>query len=446
MIQTETIAAISTAPGVGGIAVIRVSGHNAISVCNSLFVPNREGRNLSMIKAQQAVYGTFADIDHVVVTIYKSPYSFTGEDVVEISCHGSLYIQNAILQRLIDAGCRLADHGEFTMRAFLNGRIDLAEAEAVADLVGAKSAEAHRLALRQMQGALSTRLKELREKLLELTSLLELELDFSDHEDVEFADRTKLAQLIDETENEIARLMHSFSSGNAIKNGITVAIVGAPNAGKSTLLNRLIGDDCAIVSDIPGTTRDTIERTLIYRGLLFRFIDTAGIHQTDDVIENLGIERSYKAMSNARVIVALSENGNFSNLNLKGVSKHSKLVICRSKSDIYPICEDISKTDEISISALTGYNIDRLMERLFELAEIDNTEDVIITTQRHYEALKLALEDIKKIKDCLAENVSSDFIAEDLRSCLGHIGEITGGTITADETLQNIFSHFCIGK
>ncbi|MCQ2343663.1 MAG: tRNA uridine-5-carboxymethylaminomethyl(34) synthesis GTPase MnmE [Paludibacteraceae bacterium] len=446
MIQTETIAAISTAPGVGGIAVIRVSGQKAISICDSLFIPNHEGRRLSLIKAQQAVYGTFANIDQVVATLYKSPYSFTGEDVVEISCHGSLYIQNVILQRLIEAGCRLADHGEFTMRAFLNGRIDLAEAEAVADLIGAKSAEAHRLALKQMQGALSTRLCELRDKLLELTSLLELELDFSDHDDVEFADRTRLTQLTKETEQEINRLMLSFDSGNAIRNGITIAIVGAPNAGKSTLLNRLVGDDCAIVSDIPGTTRDTIERSINYRGLLFRFIDTAGIHDTEDTIERLGIERSYKAINNARIIIALSENGDFSTVHLDGIPNISKIIFCHSKSDICTNCEDIAQTNVLKLSARTGYNIDSLMQRLYDLAEIDQTEDVIITTQRHYEALRLALEDIKKVGYSMSQNIPSDLIAEDLRSCLNHLGEITGGTITADETLQNIFSHFCIGK
>lgn len=442
----ETIAAISTASGIGGIAVIRVSGAKAVEICDTLFTPKRSERKLSTIKPQQAVYGSFADIDQVVVTLFRAPYSFTGEDVVEISCHGSLYIQNAILQCLINSGCRLADHGEFTMRAFLNGRIDLAEAEAVADLIGAKSAEAHRLALRQMQGSLSMRLSELRQKLLELTSLLELELDFSDHGDVEFADRSRLAQLAAETEAEISRLINSFASGNAIRNGVPVAIVGAPNAGKSTLLNRLVGDDCAIVSDIPGTTRDTIERSVTYRGLIFRFIDTAGIHNTDDTIERLGIERSYKAINNARIIIALSEDGEFSGILPDCLSESQKILFCRSKSDKYTIGEECNETDVISISALTGENIDLLMEKLYVLAEIDNSEDVIITTQRHYEALSLALDDIHRVGEGMSQNIPSDLIAEDLRACLGHLGEITGGTITPDETLHNIFSHFCIGK
>ena len=455
MINGETIAAISTAPGVGGIAVVRVSGPKAIEICDKLFHPRREGRNLSTVRAQSAVFGSFDGIDEVVATVFRKPHSFTGEDVVEISCHGSLYIQQTILQRLIDAGCRLADHGEYTMRAFMNGRMDLAVAEAVADLIGARSQKAHQLALRQMQGSVSTRLSELREKLLELTSLLELELDFSDHEDVEFADRSRLKELTAQTQAEIERLMNSFATGNAIRNGVAVAIVGAPNAGKSTLLNKLAGDDCAIVSDIPGTTRDTVERTVVYRGVMFRLIDTAGIHETDDVIERMGIERSEKAMRDARIIVALSENGDFKEIDGLSVETHCRasnfnkedrrVVLCRSKADISISQEDATE-HILNISARTGQNIDRLMDMLYEYASIDESEDVVITSQRHYEALRMALDDIRRVGEGIELQIPSDLVAEDLRACLAHLGEITGGTITADETLGNIFSHFCIGK
>lgn len=439
----DTITAIATPAGTGGIAVIRVSGPQSIEIVDRLFTPAKTGRKLVNTPSQQTIYGHFGEIDEVMVTAFRAPHSFTGEEIVEISCHGSSHIQKSIVKALIDNGCRMAEPGEFTKRAFLNGRIDLAQAEAVADLIGAKSEAAHKLALRQLNGAVSERLAMLREKLVHLASLIELELDFSDHEDVEFVDRSELTALGKEIKSEIERLCRSFGQGNAIKNGIPVAIVGEPNAGKSTLLNRLVEDDCAIVSDIAGTTRDTIERETIINGVLFRFIDTAGLHETEDTIEKMGIERTLKAVEKAMVIIELSTPS--SNLDISDRLREGQhLIKCMNKSDL--INTETKENDTLYISALKEQNLDQLRQRLYEISVSEETEDVTITNSRHYEALMHAKEDICRVLQGLEMMMPTDLVAQDLRECTYHLAEITGGEITANEVLTNIFSHFCIGK
>lgn len=441
----ETITAIATPSGTGGIAVIRVSGPQSIEIVDKIFVPVRKERKLSTTPSQQTIYGHFGNIDEVMVTAYRAPHSFTGEECVEISCHGSLYIQKEIVKTLIDKGCQMAEPGEFTKRAFLSGRIDLTQAEAIADLIGAKSEAAHRLALKQLNGAISERLAMLRDKLVKLASLIELELDFSDHEDVEFVDRSELMALGTEIKSEIERLCRSFDQGSAVKNGIPVAIVGEPNAGKSTLLNRLIEDDCAIVSDIAGTTRDTIERETIINGVLFRFIDTAGLHETEDTIERLGIERTMKAVEKAMVIIELSTPSSANSLNLSDkLHAGQHLIKCMNKSDL--LTSGTGGTDTLYISALKETNIDQLRQKLYEISVSEEIEDVTITNSRHYEALMLAKEDIGRVLEGLEAMMPTDLVAQDLRECTFHLAEITGGEITANELLSNIFSHFCIGK
>lgn len=439
----QTIAAISSPAGTGAIAVIRLSGDNAIAIASAVFVPRNVSRTLSKAPAQSAVFGHIVDpstgtaIDEVIATTFHAPHSFTTEDMVELSCHGSLYIQNKILKLLIDNGARMATPGEFTKRAFVNGRIDLAQAEAVADLIGARSAAAHKLAIKQLKGSVSERLSRLREKLVHLASLLELELDFSDHEDVEFADRTELLDIATETQKEIARLCSSFAQGNAIKNGIPVAIIGEPNVGKSTLLNRLVGDDAAIVSDIAGTTRDSIEREVILNGTLFRLIDTAGIHETDDTIERLGIERSMRAIENAMIVLELTTPSG------PCVSKEKHILVV-NKIDTAP--EGYKVPDgAIAISAKHGDNINLLTEALTSFIG-EPLEDVTITNTRHYEVLSHAQEFINMVINGLEMNIPSDLVAQDLRECTSLLAEVTGGEITPDEVLGNIFSKFCIGK
>lgn len=439
----QTIAAISSPAGTGAIAVIRLSGDNAIAIASAVFVPRNVSRTLSKAPAQSAVFGHIVDpstgtaIDEVIATTFHAPHSFTTEDMVELSCHGSLYIQNKILKLLIDNGARMATPGEFTKRAFVNGRIDLAQAEAVADLIGARSAAAHKLAIKQLKGSVSERLSRLREKLVHLASLLELELDFSDHEDVEFADRTELLDIATETQKEIARLCSSFAQGNAIKNGIPVAIIGEPNVGKSTLLNRLVGDDAAIVSDIAGTTRDSIEREVILNGTLFRLIDTAGIHETDDTIERLGIERSMRAIENAMIVLELTTPSG------PCVSKEKHILVV-NKIDTAP--EGYKVPDgAIAISAKHGDNINLLTEALTSFIG-EPLEDVTITNARHYEVLSHAQEFINMVINGLEMNIPSDLVAQDLRECTSLLAEVTGGEITPDEVLGNIFSKFCIGK
>lgn len=442
----NTVCAISTPYGSGGIAVIRVSGERSIMIVDQLF----HGRKpLTEAKAYTVHYGEITRdnevLDQVLVSVFRAPHSFTGEDIVEIACHGSLYIQQTLLQWLVDAGCQLAKAGEFTQRAFLNGKMDLTEAEAVADLIAAQSKAEKDLALTQLRGGISQELAKLREKLLTFTSLVELELDFADHEELEFADRSQLEELADEIDQKISNLTNSFKTGNAIKNGLPVAIIGAPNVGKSTLLNALLGEERAIVSDIQGTTRDTIEDTLILGGMLFRFIDTAGMRQTEDTIENMGIERSRQAAQRATIIIHLIDATHPVDILGEIDNIDEKLVLTvYNKVDLMP---SFSQTDDVvGISAKLG-NIEVITNQLVAYAsEQLNTHNAItISNTRHYESLSKALDAIHRVKDGLQMQISGEFLSMDLQDCLTALGEITGH-ITSQEVLNNIFSKFCIGK
>lgn len=430
----ETICAISTAYGIGGIAVIRVSGDTAIEVVESLV-----GRGLT----KPVQFCKIADLDDVVVTMFRAPHSFTGEDVVEVSCHGSLWVQQEVLRRLIKSGARIARAGEFTQRAFLNGKMDLSQAEAVADLIAAETEAESRLALSQLRGGLSSEIAVLRERLLNFTSLIELELDFADHEELEFADRSELKALAAEIERHLERLTESFETGNAIKNGIPVAIVGAPNAGKSTLLNALVGEDRAIVSDIAGTTRDTVEDSLVIDGIRFRLIDTAGIRESNDTLEKLGIERSRKAMERAEVIIdVITPSGSPSRGEKKFVRVLNK-VDTMEEEEVKRILEE--HPDYIPISAKKG-EIEPLKEALKEVARNRyHAEGVAISNARHYEALQRGLEAIRRVGKGLANNLSGEWLSMDLQDCLKALGEVTG-EVRNEEVLGNIFRKFCIGK
>ena len=451
--KMNTICAISTPYGSGGIAVVRVSGASAIQIVDTLF----HGRKSLMEAAAYTVhFGEIANrevkderlevLDQVLVSVFRAPHSFTGEDVVEIACHGSTYIQQTLLQWLVDAGCQLAKAGEFTQRAFLNGKMDLTEAEAVADLIAAQTKAEKDLALSQLRGGISNELATLRERLLTFTSLIELELDFADHEELEFADRSELCALAQEIDNKISSLVNSFKTGNAIKQGIPVAIIGAPNVGKSTLLNALLGEERAIVSDIQGTTRDTIEDTLVLSGMLFRFIDTAGMRQTDDTIESLGIERSRQAAQKAAVIIHLQDASQPSDtLSQLTDIEDKKVIQVYNKVDL--LGEHEQRADgAIWISAKSG-DIEVLKQKLvgFASEQYDTRNAVTISNTRHYEALVRAQEAIKRVQDGLQMQISGEFLSMDLQDCLTALGEITG-QITSQEVLNNIFGKFCIGK
>ena len=557
------IAAIATAPGTGGIAVIRLSGPDAFTITDRIFRARNRNKTVSTAEAYTMLFGNIVDeitdnrvqstdnqthssfliphssflIDEVVISIFRAPHSFTGENTVEISCHGSVYIQQEILRLLIAAGARMAGPGEFTQRAFLNGRLDLSQAEAVADLINAQSAAAHTIALNQMRGNFSSKLEGLRRQLLHFVSLLELELDFGDHDDLEFADRTELNAVAEAIRSQLSRLQQTFSQGNAIKNGIPVAIVGETNAGKSTLLNLLVGDNRAIVSDIHGTTRDVIEDTVNINGLTFRFIDTAGIRQTSDIIENMGIERTYEMIERAQIILWVVDSTNVTEHiewlaeRIMRRTEGKRLIILLNKVDrlndeelitlrqwFEPYCpfEQSVKSDErlfsdaknseslnpdgkksfqsvpsvgensnpdgtrsvnsvnsvhsvreknnsvgeknnsvrntspqiIEISAKQSINTEQLTRLLYESAQMPDLSagDIIISNLRHYEALTHALESIDRVIDGLQMNIPADFVAQDIREALFHLAEITGGEITTDEVLGNIFAHFCIGK
>ncbi|MCF2602539.1 tRNA uridine-5-carboxymethylaminomethyl(34) synthesis GTPase MnmE [Parabacteroides distasonis] len=458
----STICAISTAPGTGGIAVIRVSGSEAIRLSERIFHARNAQKQLSHLAGGTLTYGQAFNlqgelIDEVVAALFRAPHSFTGEDTVELSCHGSLFIQQQLLQALIDAGCRLAEPGEFTRRAFLNEKMDLSQAEAVADLIASTSAGQHRLALNQMRGGFSRELTQLRDQLLHITSLMELELDFSDHEDLEFADRSELTTLADHIETKIAQLVNSFSVGNAIKNGTPVAIIGETNAGKSTLLNALLGEEKAIVSDIHGTTRDVIEDTINLSGHLFRFIDTAGIRQTTDTIESLGIARSFKALDKAQIVILMDDLScplaNFEHF-LEQITphlNHQHVIVAHNKCDL---CSEETNRgslpnswSQVYISAKEQTGIDQLRERLVKAAQLPDLQagDIIISNMRHYEALTHALEAIQRVQTGLQTQLSGDFISQDLRECIFHLSDIIG-EVTTDQVLGNIFSRFCIGK
>lgn len=454
--EMNTICAISTPYGSGGIAVIRVSGEDAVAIVDTLF---RGRKSLAEAAAYTVHYGEIVKgengkvkgekyevLDQVLASVFRAPHSFTGEDVVEIACHGSMYIQQTLLQWLIDAGCQLAKAGEFTQRAFLNGKMDLTEAEAVADLIAAQTKAEKDLALSQLRGGISNELAALRERLLTFTSLIELELDFADHEELEFADRTQLNALADEIDSTIGALVASFKTGNAIKQGIPVAIIGAPNVGKSTLLNALLGEERAIVSDIQGTTRDTVEDTLILDGMLFRFIDTAGMRQTEDTIENLGIERSRQAAQRASVIIHLQDPTQDASDTLSSLSdiQEKKIIHVFNKADILP--SFTPPENAIYISAKNG-EVGSIKEQLilFAKEQFNTRNAVTISNTRHYEALTRALCAIRRVRDGLDVQLSGEFLSMDLQDCLSALGEITG-QITSQEVLNNIFGKFCIGK
>jgi tRNA modification GTPase len=460
----DTICAVSTPPGTGGVAIIRISGPEAVPISDSVFIPKIKGRELWNQKAYTLNYGSIYRgdelIDDVLVSLFRNPHSFTGEDTVEIACHGSIYIQQQILQLLIERGVRTALPGEFTQRAFLNGKMDLSQAEAVADLIASTSAGMHKLALNQMRGGFSHELSKLRAQLLDFTSLVELELDFSE-EDVEFADRTHLKQLAAGIETLIKQLADSFSIGNAIKNGIPVAIIGETNAGKSTLLNLLVGEERAIVSDIHGTTRDVIEDTINLSGITFRFIDTAGIRETTDTIENLGIERTFGKLKQASIVLWVIDllNSTPQTEQLANVItpylEGKQTILVFNKSDLVDAGTLAAKkhilpglnAGRIYISAKKQENTNQLKDQLIKSAAIPeiHRNDIIITNIRHYEALTKAHAAILRVLEGLNQNISGDFLSQDIRECIHYLGEITGH-ISNDEILGNIFERFCVGK
>lgn len=444
----HTICAISTPYGSGGIAVIRVSGEQSISIVDTLF----QGRgSLSEAKAGTVHFGRIQRenelLDEVLCSVFLAPHSFTGEDTVEIACHGSVYIQQTMLQWLLDAGCRAAEPGEFTRRAFLNGKMDLAQAEAVADLIAAQSKAEKDLALSQLRGSVSNELAALRERLLHFTSLIELELDFADHEELEFADRSELTDLAVEIETKLKNLLSSFRTGNAIRHGIPVAIIGAPNVGKSTLLNALLGENRAIVSDIQGTTRDTIEDTLVLDGILFRLIDTAGLRETSDTIENMGIERSRQAIERAQIVVHVNDDLTIDDLTIDcSIDVHCPIIRVLNKADLLRN-ERVKelRSEGLLISAKKG-EIEPLKQELVRIArESMQTSAVMLSNARHYDAIARAHDAIIRVQQGLKDGLSGELLSMDLQDCLNALGEVTG-QITNQEVLVNIFSKFCIGK
>lgn len=461
MIQ-DTICAIATAQG-GAIGCIRVSGPEAIHITSRIFTPAAIGKKLEDCKPYTLTFGRIYEdtevVDEVLVSLFRAPHSYTGENSTEITCHGSNYILQKVLQLLIKNGCRMASPGEYTQRAFLNGKMDLSQAEAVADLIASSSAATHRLAMSQMRGGFSKELTILRDQLLHFTSLIELELDFSDHEELEFADRSELCQLADSIEKVISRLVHSFSVGNVIKNGVPVAIIGETNAGKSTLLNVLLNEEKAIVSDIHGTTRDVIEDIVNIGGITFRFIDTAGIRETSDTIESLGIERTFQKLDQAEIVLWMIDATNASSQisQLSGQilprCEGKQLILVFNKADLVKEDSNIIPTNlpenvkSIILSAKGRTNIDELQQLLITAANLPTVtqNDIIITNVRHYEALSHALEAIHRVQQGLTENLSGDFVSQDIRECIFHLSDIAG-EVTTDMVLQNIFKHFCIGK
>lgn len=448
--MTDTICALSTPPG-GAISIVRVSGPNAVSITDSIFSKSIKDAAGFTLHFGQVTDMDGKELDEVLVSVFRAPHSYTGEDSTEISCHGSSYIVQNLLESLIWNGARQAKPGEYTMRAFMNGKLDLSQAEAVADLIASSTQATHQMAMSQMRGQFSQELTDLQGQLLHLTSLLELELDFND-QDVEFAGREQLSELMDKVEQHISQLADSFQTGNAIKNGIPVAIIGAPNVGKSTLLNALVGEDRAIVSNIQGTTRDLIEDTTQIGGITFRFIDTAGIRSTQNKLERMGIERSIQAAEKAKIILLMTEN----NMPFPEIDFRDDQIVLQviNKCDM-----SLPSTSYLfhrrptgrlfHISAATGDGLDLLRQALVSEsslpADLDATHSVV-TNVRHYNALRQALKALRRAKKAFADKMPTDLIAEDLRGCLHHLGEITGNEITSDEVLQNIFRNFCVGK
>ncbi len=453
--SNDTICALATAPG-GALGIIRVSGPDAFVAVSSLCSVRCNAVAANTIHYTHLVEYDAASqhqniIDEAMVSVFKAPHSYTGEDSVEISCHGSRYILNKVLELLIQHGCRMAEPGEFTQRAFLNGKMDLSQAEAVADLIASTNKATHDIAMSQLRGHFSSQLAQLREQLLKLTSLLELELDFSDHEDLEFADRTELSSIANKINKHITQLAHSFEIGNALKQGIPVAIVGKTNVGKSTLLNRLLKDDRAIVSDIHGTTRDTIEDTMDIQGVTFRFIDTAGIRQTTDQVEQIGIERTFQAIQKARIVLWLiDQQPSTKEINeLTERTNNKKLIIVVNKIDKADNNSyNLLNHSFVAISAKHGTGIETLEQAIYEAADIATLadSDFIVTNARHYDALTRAQQSIQRVIDGLQMQLSGDLLSEDLRQALDTLAEITGGQITTNEVLGNIFKNFCVGK
>ncbi|GGK16381.1 tRNA modification GTPase MnmE [Yeosuana aromativorans] len=462
MIYQDTIVALATPSGVGAIAVIRLSGKDAITIAEKQF-KSVSGKSLSKQKTHTIHLGHIVDgnktIDEVLVSVFKNPNSYTGEDVVEISCHGSHYIQQEIIQLFLRNGCRMATAGEFTLRAFLNGKLDLSQAEAVADLINSDNEASHQIAMQQMRGGFSSEIAKLREELLNFASLIELELDFAE-EDVEFADRSQFKALIERITFVLKRLIDSFAVGNVIKNGIPVAIVGEPNVGKSTLLNALLNEERAIVSEIAGTTRDTIEDEISIGGIGFRFIDTAGIRETKDVVESIGIKKTFEKIEQAQVIIYLFDSTQFQSM---GSQFKVELEKIKNKYPQKPLIILANKVDQIDdkqiekmqmdipdiqlLSAKTGFGVEELTNTLLNLINTGalRNNETIITNSRHYDALLKAFDDIQKVKYGLETDLSGDLMAIDIRQALYHFGEITG-EITNDDLLGNIFANFCIGK
>ena len=447
--KSESICAISSPPGIGGVSLIRISGPESFPIVEKIFSKSLKGNN-----GYQVLYGKIFEkkqiIDDVIVTVFKNPHSFTGENTVEINCHGSTFIQQKIIELLINNGARLALPGEFSKRAFLNGKLDLSQTEAIADLINSKSSAAHEIAIKQLKGGISSELKILRNKLIEFASLIELELDFSE-EDVEFADRKHLNELIQSLITHIAQLKKSFQYGNAIKNGVSTVIAGRPNAGKSTLLNNILNENRAIVSSIAGTTRDTIEEIITINGIDFRLVDTAGIRNTEDEIEKIGVAKTLEKINKSSLVIYIYDSWSTTQKEVvedlrKYVENKVPCLVIANKIDLVKSSKDIPK-DHLTVSLMTTPNTLEIKESIFELFQRNNihNESVIISNMRHFEALELAYNELIKVEKGLSEKIPGDLIAMDIRQVLYHIGTITGD-ISSDELLGNIFANFCIGK
>ncbi len=460
--NSDTICAVATPPGMGAIAIVRISGKNSLDAALKCFKPKDLKLSQKTIQSHHLYFGEIVRngkvLDEVLLSYFKAPHSYTGEDAVEISCHGSEYIQRTLLQTILDAGARMARPGEFTLRAFLNGKMDLAQAEAVADLIASESMAAHRMAIRQMRGGFSEKIAELRKKMVNFASLLELELDFGE-EDVEFANRKQFSRLLEELKQELTRLKESFKMGNVLKKGIPVAIIGKPNVGKSTLLNAILNEEKAIVSEIPGTTRDAIEDTIVLEGYAFRFIDTAGLRDSTDIIENMGIEKTYHKIEQASLILYVCDISSMNKENMEALLEEYKSYIRNKDKHFILVANKIDQLEEVPghlkelfeletvfVSAKRKENIHLLAETLVNHVKNDSPgDDILVNNSRHYEALSHALESIIAVVEGFKNNIPTDLVAIDVRQALYHLGSITG-EVTSDEILGNIFGKFCIGK